>query len=185
MRTCLMLLLSALCAAADAQVLNPDFDTSTDGWSFSLDAGGGGILEWDSSTGDPAPGSARVGNVFVGAHVDSWRQCVPVSGSDYAFNAAVASALKSGNHCRVKLDFIAGPDCVNGTPIALEVVLDNTRNDGTFETLSAGGPLPDGSLAAALFLSHVRSAQAAAGSSFCNFDHIGLAPDGIFATGFE
>lgn len=185
MRACLMLLLSALCAAAAAQVVNPDFSAGTDGWSFSLDAGSGGILQWDAAAGDPAPGSARVGNVFLGERIDSWRQCVPVTGSDYAFTAAVASALKTGNKCRIRLDFIAAADCVNGTPVALEAVLDNTRNDGTFETRSAGGPLPDGTRAVAVFLSHVRSGTAAAGDSYCNFDHVEFAPDAVFSAQFD
>lgn len=185
MRAYRMLLLAALCPGAGAQVVNPDFNAGTAGWSFSLDAGGGGIVEWDAGTGDPSAGSARAGNVFVGAHVDGWRQCVAVSGSDYAFTAAVASALESGNHCRIRLDFIAAADCVDGTPIALEVVLENTRNDGTFETLVSGGPLPEGTRAAALFLSHVRSSAASAGDSFCNFDHVALTPDTVLAAPFE
>jgi hypothetical protein len=179
-KTALLFIAAAFATAAAGQVANGDFDAGADHWGISLDAGAGGILDWDSTTGDPAPGSARAGNVFVGTQVDGWGQCVPFSGGDYAFSAAVASALQAGNSCRIRIDFIANADCIDATPIVLEVVQANARNDGTFETLAAGGTLPAGVLAAAVSLEHVRVKDAHAGSSFCHFDHVGLAADTIF-----
>jgi hypothetical protein len=181
----LLLALGVAAATAHAQVVNPDFDVGATGWTFHLDAGGGGVLQWDDASGDPAPGSVSAFNAFPGAHVDGWRQCVAVAGADYAFAANVASALQAGNSCRVTIDFLAGPDCANGTPIALEVKLTNSRNDGTFETVAGGGPLPDGVEAAALSLDHVRSAAADAGDSSCHFDHVSLGADTIFAGAFD
>jgi len=60
----------------------------------------------------------------------------------------VASALKTGNHCRVQVDFVSATSCFSGAPIVLEILLPNSRNDGTFETLSAAGELPSGTHAA-------------------------------------
>jgi len=180
-----MLLAASFASGARGQVANPDFDTGAQGWSILLDAGGGGFVDWDSTIGYPAPGSAHAGNVTSGAHVDGWKQCVPISASDYAISAAVASAVQSGNSCRIKVDFIANQDCVDGTPIALEVQLSNTQNNGAFELLGAGGALPDGILAAALSLDHVRAAGADAGSSDCHFDHLQLGADTIFAENFD
>ena len=119
------------------------------------------------------------------ARVDGWKQCVPMNSSNFAFQTEVAAALQTGNSCRITLDFIALADCVDGTPIALEVVLSNTRNDGSFETLSAHGTLPAGILAAAVFLDHVRSDVAAPGDSYCHFDHVELGADTVFDAGFE
>ena len=172
-------------SASDAQVVNPEFDSGTSGWTFHLDAGSGGVLDWDAATGDPAPGSVSAANAFPGAHVDGWRQCVAVSGADYAISARVASALQTGNACRITIDFIANQACVNGTPIVLEVKLANTRNDDAFETLASGGPLSDGIQAAALSLDHVRNAAAAAGDSSCHFDDVTLGPDTILHATFE
>jgi hypothetical protein len=179
------LILLALAADAAAQVANPDFDSDTHGWAFRLASAGGGIVDWDSTIGDPAPGSARAGNFFVEPAVDGWKQCVAVSGSDFAFTAAVASNLQAGNSCRITVDFIALGDCVNGTPIALETVLVNTRNDGTFETLGAAGALPADVQAAAIFLDHVRVAGAMPGDSYCRFDHIELGADTMFVAHFD
>jgi hypothetical protein len=180
-----LVLAAAVAPRAHCQLENPDFATGMQGWGFRLDAGGGGIVDWDSASGDPAPGSARAGNVFPGSHVDGWKQCVPVSGAWYSVSAQVASAVKDGNSCRIRIDFIANQDCVDGTPIALEVKLGNTRNDGSFETIAASGSLPEGILAAGLFLEHVRAHDAAAGDSFCHFDHVALGGDAIFSAAFE
>lgn len=185
-RQLLCLLAFGLAASAGhGQVVNPEFDAGASGWSFHLDAGGGGVLDWDATTGDPAPGSVSAANVFLGAHVDGWRQCVAVTGAAYAFSANVASALQAGNACRITIDFIANQACVDGTPIALETRLVNTRNDGVFETLAGAGPLPAGIKAAALSLDHVRSANAAAGASSCRFDHVQLGADTILQAAFE
>jgi hypothetical protein len=175
----------AFASGARGQVVNPDFDTGAQGWSILLDVGGGGSVGWASTLGYPAPGSAHAGNAFPGAHVDGWKQCVAIGGSDYAISAAVASALKAGDSCRIKVDFIANQDCVDGTPIALEVQLSNAQNNGAFELLGTGGALPDGVLAAALSLDHVRAAGADAGSSDCHFDHLQLGADTIFAANFD
>jgi hypothetical protein len=175
----------AIAAGANGQVANPDFDTGTQGWSFRLDTGSGGSVDWDSTSGDPTPGSARAGNVFPGNHIDGWKQCVPISGPDFAISAAVAAAVKTGNSCRITIDFIATQDCTDGTPIALEVQLSNTQNNGAFEPLGTGGALPDGILKAALSLEHVRAAAADAGSSDCRFDHVRLGADAIFAADFD
>ncbi len=180
-----LLIALAFATSAHCQVANPDFDSGTDGWSFRLDSGSGGTVDWDSMVGYPAPGSAHAGNVFPGNHIDGWRQCVPVSGPDYAISAAVASAVQTGNNCRITIDFIANQDCVDGTPIALEVQLNNTRNDGAFELLGRGGTLPDGILKAALSLEHVRTVDANAGASDCHFDHVQLGADTIFAANFD
>jgi hypothetical protein len=170
---------------ANCQVANPDFDDGTQGWGFRLDSGAGGSVDWDAVNGDPAPGSVHAGNVFPGNHVDGWKQCVPISGSDYAISVAIASALQGGNSCRVTVDFIANEACVDGTPITLEVQLSNTQNNGAFEAVASSGLLPDGILAAALSLDHVRTAAADAGSSDCHFDHVQLVADTIFAASFD
>ncbi|HEY2394717.1 MAG TPA: hypothetical protein VGH81_01880 [Rudaea sp.] len=180
-----LFLATAFASDAHGQVVNPNFDTSAQGWSILLDSGEGGFVDWDSTIGYPTPGSARAGNVFPGAHVDGWKQCVPISGSDYAFSAAVASAVQTGNSCRINVDFIADQDCVDGTPIALEVRSSNTQNNGAFELLGSGGILPEGILAAALSLDHIRVAGADAGSSDCHFDHVQLGADTIFAANFD
>jgi len=182
-RTPLALLLLATATGAGAQVANPDFDTDAAGWAFVL--GSGGIVDRDATLGDPGPGSLRAGNVFAGAHRDGWKQCVPFAASDFVVSVQAASALQSGNSCRIRVDFIAGADCVDGTPIALEGLAVNTRNDGTFERIVASGTLPDGIQAAAVFLEHVRGPDAAPGNSFCHFDHVELGAATIFATTFE
>lgn len=185
LKTAALFVAAAFATGATGQVVNGDFEGSADHWGISLDAGAGGIVDWDPTTGDPGPGSARAGNVFVGTQVDGWRQCVPFSSADYAVSAAVASALKAGNSCRIKLAFIANADCIDDTPVVLEVLLHNARNDGTFETLASAGKLPDGILAVAVSLDHVRVMEADAGDSFCHFDHVELTPDTIFAAAFE
>jgi len=177
--------MAAAALPVGAQVVNADFDTDAAHWAFVLDAGSGGIVDWDSTSGDPAPGSARAGNVFAGARRDGWKQCVPFAAADFAIAVRVASALQSGNSCRIRVDFIANPDCVDGTPIVQENLIANTRNDGTFESLAAGGTLPDGIEAAAVFLEHIRSKDAAAGDSFCHFDHVEINAGTIFAAAFE
>lgn len=176
-------LLMVAATGVGAQVANPDFDTGTAGWAFVL--GSGGIVDWDAAVGDPALGSARAGNVFAGAHRDGWKQCVPFAASDFVVSARAASALQPGNSCRLRVDFIASADCVDGTPIVLEGVAVNSRNDGTFESIAASGSLPDGVQAAAVFLEHVRSADAEPGNSFCHFDHVELDAGTIFTTTFE
>ena len=183
MRTMLATLVLAAATSAGAQVANPDFDTGTSGWAFVL--GYGGIVDWDAAVGDPAAGSARAGNVFAGPHRDGWKQCVPFAATDFVVSARVASALRTGNRCRIRVDFIAIPDCVDGTPIVLESLIGNTRNDGTFESLTASGALPDGIQAAAVFLEHIRSPDAPAGDSFCHFDHVELKHGSIFAATFD
>jgi len=185
MQRLLAALLTLTSLPAVGQVVNPDFTTDTNGWSPFLDAGGGGSVGWDGTIGYPLPGSALAGNVFPGAHVDGWRQCVPFSAGDFALSAAVASSLASGNSCRIKLDFIALPDCVNGTPVELEAIAVNTRNDGTFETVGSAGALPAGIQAVALSLEHVHDKDAIAGDSTCHFDHILLDADTVFADDFE
>jgi len=183
LRPAALFIAMAIAGSASAQVANPDFDSGTQGWSFRLDSGSGGSVDWDSVAGDPAPGSAHAGNVFPGNHIDGWKQCVPISGPDFAISVAVASAVKTGNSCRITVDFIANQDCVDGTPIALEVRLTNSQNNGAFESLGGGGALPEGILKAALSLEHVRSAAADAGDSDCHFDHVQLGADTIFAAG--
>jgi hypothetical protein len=184
MRITLALLMLAAATSADAQVVNPDFDTGMTGWAFVL--GYGGIVDWDAAAGDPAGGSALAGNIFAGPHRDGWKQCVPFAATDFTISARVASALQTGNRCRIRVDFIANPDCVDGTPIVLESLTGNTLSDGSFETVVAGGALPDGVQAAAVFLEHIRSHDAAAGDSFCHFDHIEVTGGGsIFAATFE
>jgi len=185
LRVAAVFIAMAFADSARGQVANPDFDTGTQGWSFRLDSGSGGSVDWDAAVGDPAPGSAHAGNVFPGNHIDGWKQCVPISGADFAISAAVASAVKTGNSCRITADFIANQDCVDGTPIALEVQLSNTQNSGAFELLGGGGALPDGILKAALTLEHVRAAAADAGDSDCHFDHVQLGADTVFATGLD
>jgi len=187
---CRTLLLSftsivAFASGAGAQVVNPEFSDGMQGWAFALAGGSGGIVDWDATLGDPAPGSARAGNVFAGARRDGWKQCVPFAATDFAVSARVASSVLAGNACRLRVDFIAGPDCVDGAPIVLESVSANTRIDGGFETLAAGGVLPVGIQAAAVFLEHIRGADAPVGDSFCHFDHIAVNADTIFAAAFE
>jgi len=183
--TLIATLLMVGATTAGAGVLNPDFDSDAAHWAFILDIGSGGIDNWDAAVGDPAPGSARAGNVFAGAHRDGWKQCVPFGAADFAVSVRVASALQTGNSCRIRVDFIANPDCVDGTPIAVQSVTSNSRNDGTFETLMTDGALPDGIQAAAVFLEHVRSKDAAAGDSFCHFDHVAIEPATIFTATFD
>jgi len=173
----------AFANGANCQVVNPDFDSGTEGWGFRLASGGS--VDWDSTVGYPAPGSAHAGNVLPGNRIDGWKQCVPISGPDYAISVAVASAVQAGNSCRIVVDFIANQDCVDGTPIALEVQLSNTRNDTTFELLGGGGALPDGILKAALSLEHLRTADADSGASDCHFDQVQLGADTIFSDGFD
>lgn len=187
MRIRILIAAVAMAAAlpAGAQVANADFDTDAAHWAFVLDAGSGGIVGWDSTSGDPAPGSVRAGNVFAGARRDGWKQCVPFAAADFAIAVRVAAALQPGNSCRIRVDFIANPDCVDGTPIALESLIGNTLNDGSFESLTASGTLPDGIEAAAVFLEHIRSKDAAAGDSFCHFDHVEINAGTIFAAAFE
>ena len=85
---------------------------------------------------------------------------MPFTATDFAVSARVASSLQAGNACRLRVDFIANTDCVDGTPIVLESVSANVQNDGSFETLAAGDALPVGVQAAAVFLEHIRSADA-------------------------
>jgi hypothetical protein len=174
-----------LARAGFAQVLNPDFDAGTEGWQFFFDHGAGGISNWDSVAGAPTPGSAKVGNIFIGARQDGWKQCVPVSGPSFNFDVAVASALQAGNQCQVRLDFVALAYCIDGTPIGIEYLLNNTRNDGTFETLTSAHALPPGTKAVAIFLTHVRNDGASPGDSYCHFDHVRLNPISVFASSFE
>lgn len=171
--------------AVQNQVVNPDFDSGTDSWLPSLAIEGGGILGWDPAAGDPASGSAKVDNVFVEPAVDAWRQCVPIGAPAYSLAVNVASSLQAGNHCRVQVDFVSASTCYAGAPIVLEVLLPNTRNDGTFESVTAGGALPDGTHAAAIYLEHVRVSGAPAGDSICRFDHVELSSDTVFQAPFE
>src|SRR3954453_15666220 len=97
MRITLALLMLAAATSADAQVVNPDFDTGMTGWAFVL--GYGGIVDWDAAAGDPAGGSALAGNIFAGPHRDGWKQCVPFAATDFTISARVASALQTGNRC--------------------------------------------------------------------------------------
>jgi len=180
-----LLIPCAAYAAVQNQVVNPDFDSGTDSWLPSLAASGGGILSWDSATGNPAAGSAEVNNIFVEPAIDAWRQCVPIGAPAYSLSVNVASALKTGNHCRVQVDFVSATSCFSGAQIVHEILLPNSRNDGTFETLSAAGELPSGTHAAAVYLEHIRVDGAPAGDSVCRFDHVDLNNDTVFDTPFE
>lgn len=182
---CALLIPCAAAGAVQNQVSNPDFDSTTDSWLPSLADSGGGILGRDPAAGDPAPGSAIVDNVFVEPAIDAWRQCVPIGGPAYALGVNVASSLQAGNLCRVEVDFVEASDCHSGAQISLQILLPNTRNDGTFETLSSSGALPAGTLAAAIYLEHVRVAGAPAGDSICRFDHVDLDTDTVFEAPFE
>lgn len=182
---CALLLIAMPFAGADAQVANAEFADGMQDWAFRLDSGSGGVVDWSAATGDPAPGSAHASNVFPGNHIDGWRQCVALTGTDYILSANVASSVKTGNACRVVVRFIASPFCIDGTPIEATASVANTRNDGTFETLTASGSLPEGIQAAALSLEHLRLDVAAAGNSDCWFDHVELGSSTVFSDTFE
>ena len=132
----------ALAAAAPlpASVQNPDFDAGTGGWLFHVSQGG--QLDWDAVRGDPAPGSAHVGNVWTSARYDAWSQCVALSPGAYDIEAQVASSVQTGNACELRVVLVDQPDCNIDAHILVDQRIANTRNDGTFETLAASGVAP-------------------------------------------
>lgn len=185
MWTSLLLALSLVGTPPADHVLNPDFDAGMTDWKFVLDAGGGGLLQWDAMTGSPAPGSARVANAFGGDRRDSWSQCVLLSPGSVTLRAVVATQVQTGNRCELRLIAVDHNDCSDGSTIVLDHSVANTHNDGTFETISLNDVAPVNSAAAVIYLSHVRVAAASLGASECRFDHIELLGEAIFDDGFD
>jgi hypothetical protein len=177
--------LVALAAAAPlpAQVQNPDFATDTNGWLFHVTQGG--QLDWDATRGDPAAGSAHVGNVWTSARYDAWSQCVALLPGAYDLEAQVASSVQTGNACELRVVVVDQPDCNIAANILVDQRVTTTRNDAVFETLAATGVAPPQAGAAAIYLGHRRADGAAPGDSDCWFDHVGFAGDLVFAGSFE
>lgn len=177
-------------AATDAvpppadHVLNPGFDTTTTPWRFFLDRGSGGQLDWDSVRGDPAPGSAHVGNLWYGERYDLWGQCVTLTPGAVQVLARVASQVQAGNACELRVSVVDLPNCNEGRVLA-QFFARNTRNDGTFEQLSAVGTAPATAAGAFIALGHVRDTFAPIGASDCWFDNVGFVGDVVFAGRFE
>lgn len=185
MWTSLLLALSLGGTPPAEYVLNPDFGTGTSSWKFVLDAGGGGLLQWDATTGSPAPGSARAANAFGGDRRDSWSQCVLLPPGPFSLRAAIASQVQAGNRCELRIVVVDRDDCSDGSDIVLDHAVPNTHNDGMFETVAFDAVAPADSAAGVVFLSHVRVAAANLGASECRFDHVELLADAIFDDGFE
>lgn len=185
MWTSLLLALSLGGTPPADHVLNPDFDTGTADWKFVLDAGGGGLLQWDATTGSPVPGSARVANALGGDRRDSWSQCVLLPPGPYILRAVVASQVQAGNHCELRLVAVDHNDCSDGSVVVLDHAAANTHNDGMFEMVAFSAVAPPDAAAAVVYLSHVRVAAADLGASECRFDHVELLGDVIFDNAFE
>lgn len=166
-------------------VLNPDFDAGTGDWRYYLDRGAGGRLQWDATRGAPAPGSARVGNVFRGDRYDTWGQCVRVAPGAFTLRAAVGAQVVAGNRCELRIAVLDQPDCNTQAIPLRDLKAYNTRNDGVFETVTIADTVPPGAGAAWVFLGHVRAASATPGDSYCNYDHVELGGDPVFAASFE
>lgn len=166
-------------------VLNPDFDAATSPWRFFVDRGSGGQLDWDGARGDPAAGSAHVGNLWYGARYDLWGQCVTLTPGSVHVLARVAAQLQPGNACELRVSVLDQPDCNIAARVLVDLSARNTRNDGTFEPLSVSGVAPVAAGAVFIALGHVRSSDAPIGASDCWFDHVGFAGDLLFAAKFE
>jgi len=183
-------LLLALAAAAPVpppadHVVNPDFDTGTDPWRFMIDRGAGGILDWDAAAGAPTAGSARVGNIYIGARYDAWEQCITLGEGPFSVQVAVASLLKAGNQCELRVVVVDRVDCSEGSGILVDLKATNTLNTGAFETIGVAGDAPANSGAVALFLAHKRAQNAAPGDSYCRYDHVQAVGNTVFANAFE
>jgi hypothetical protein len=166
-------------------VLNPGFDTATTPWRFFVDHGSGGQLDWDSTRGDPALGSAHVGNLWYGERYDLWGQCVTLTPGAVQVLARVASQTQPGNACELRVSVLDQPNCNVDAHVLREFFARNTLNDGSFEQLSAAGTAPAGTGAAFIALGHVRDTFAPIGASDCWFDNVGFVGDVVFAGRFE
>ncbi len=178
-------------------VLNPDFDTdpvSPSGyvgstspdpspWRWYLSYGG--QVTWDPLRGDPGAGSAHVGNVRSGARYDALAQCVTVAPGAYSLVVRVASQLKAGAACQVRVQVVDQTQCNTVALVLAEQTVRNVANSGSFETLTLSGTAPPGAGAMAIWLGHVSDASAQPGASDCWFDHVRLGGDVMFRAGFE
>lgn len=178
-------LLSLWGAPVNADIMNPDFDSSTSGWKFFMDAGAGGLFQWNDSVGSPTIGSAQVGNNYIGERRDSWGQCIALHSGTVTLNTQVKSVLKENNHCELKIVAVDKADCATGAGILAETQTVNSQTDNSFENMQVTLNVPAGAQSAVVFLSHLRSATAVAGASDCYFDHIELLGDALFYSGFE
>ncbi|MEO8673595.1 MAG: hypothetical protein ABI411_19965 [Tahibacter sp.] len=187
--TSLLLALSlsdALPLPAD-HILNPDFDPAfrAANWQFHLDGGTHGHVDWDATVGSPGLGSAKASSVWHDAGKDGWSQCITLPAGPFMVNVAVASNLLAGNRCELRVAVVNQNNCNIMAGIVVDLNAQNALNDGTFETLGVSGIVPAGAGAAAIYLSHVRSATAAIGDSTCYFDHVQLNGDPLFVAGFD
>lgn len=183
-------------APAD-HVLNPDFDTDPvptepyegdtgpepSHWRWYLSYGGS--VNWDTTRGDPAPGSVRVANLYSGVRYDAVAQCVTLSPGPLTLTVRVAALVKAGAACEVRVAVVDQADCSVSAHVLRDLRARNTRNDGTFETVAIGGVAPAGAGAMAIYLAHVNDATAHVGYSDCWYDHVTFAGEAMFKAGFE
>lgn len=184
-RAVLAIVLIVYGACAAAQVVNPDFDTGREGWSFYLDAGAGGVVDWTGDDGFPEPGAALVANGFPSDRRDGLRQCLPAEpGQPLLLQVYARAQMPDGNRCSARLIFVDTAGCMAGAGIVSELHVWTGPSAG-WTLLDVGAIAPFATEAVVVDLSHERIAAAGTGSSICLFDHVRLGPDLLFDSGFE
>lgn len=185
------LLLVCACPAA-AQLVNPDFDAGSTGWSIYL--GTNAAPTWDGSVGSPTPGSAVVSSP---AAPPSWQypgfsQCVAAAPGDVLTAAArVEASLRAGDACLVEIFFYP---CAACGCASVDAGFDATVSvtDG-WDTVSDSETATAGTVSASIHLlmqnlSPPTGGAEAAGdvASTCRFDSVRLyAGEVVLADGFE
>lgn len=185
------LLLVCACPAA-AQLVNPDFDAGSTGWSLYL--GTNATPTWDGSVGSPTPGSAVVSSPAAppGWQYPGFSQCFAAAPGDVlTASARVEASLRAGDACQVELFFFPCAACgCASADSGFDATVSAT--DG-WDTVSDSETAPAGTVSASVHLlmknvSPPTGRAEAAGdvASTCRFDSARLyAGEVVLADDFE
>lgn len=170
-------------------VYNPDFDTSLDGWSVSVQAGGGAYRE--SYFGSPDSGTLRLDAYNFGNIAEAW-QCVDLHAwTDMKLDVVLRFAQNTfagTGFYQFKLDVQDAADCGGNTLTTIYIngfgdPVPGANGSTWTESSVYGTDLPGGTLSGKLYFG---VAAGAAGTSGFMIDHVQVGPlEEIFRETFE
>ena len=165
----------ALSATAANLIVNPDFDTSVDGWTTAT--AGNGTAELDPSTGSPSAPSIHLVANPANSDVSISSSCMMIDDSN---NVDLYTNIKgNGGFSIATINTYSDTACTNGLTA---INSDSYPATGTWGTYSMTDVvLPDGTQSAKVILTVTMGSSTSAGDA--NFDHVAFGETGtVFAS---
>ncbi|HEV7490096.1 MAG TPA: hypothetical protein VGO25_04780 [Rhodanobacteraceae bacterium] len=160
----------ALSATAANLIVNPDFDTSVDGWTTAT--AGNGTATLDPSTGSPTAPSIHLVANPANSDVTITSSCMPIDDSN---NVDLYTNIKgNAGFAIATINTFSDAACVTGLTAMNS---DSVPATGTWATYSMTDvALPDGTQSAQVLLTVTMGSSTSAGDA--NFDHVAFGPTG-------